>query len=380
MYPRIVAFAVLQFLSVGLLDRMAAAQDDIPADRPVLHAGRIDTRQPVDQGAPRPYRFPRFGITLDIPANYSIGLGPKMTARGADFSMTPEYPGEYLFAELEPAGHKPYIPVTAGAISAIYLGVRLGISRNECLEPLANARYTQGGTVQLGGNDFEWKEIPFVGRLAIPNAHYTNRDYAGFVNSVCYEFHVRVSVLERQNVLPDFESILGSAEFFSRMAPPRATLESPDTPFAVPADVINLLEITDWKIVYPKHLNPWPRAETTVCGMRELAESNIIQFEHASQSDPADATKEINKVESEVLGQLAAKGWARLPEGLPPAPDVVDCFAKDGAAIHVEKGPGCAGNGPCQQYDTYTVTAYLPAGPYLASSPAGAAVDGPQSK
>jgi hypothetical protein len=336
----------------------------------------MDARQPVDQGAPRPYRFPRFGIALDIPAHYSIGLGPKMTARGADFSFVPGDSGEYLFAELEPAGHMPYIPVTAGAISAIYLGVHLGISRDQCVAPLDFSLYTQGGTLQIGGNDFDWKEMPIPGRAVFPNAHYTFRDYAGFVNSICYEFHVRISVLERQNVLPDFEMILSSARFFPRTAPQRATPNSPETPFAVPADTIALVGITDWKIIYPKHLNPWPRAQTSVCGIRELAESNIIEFEHVSQSDPIAATNEINKLESQVLRELAANGWVPIPAGVPPDPYLADCFGKDNAAILVDKGPACSASAPCTRYDTYTVTAYLPTAPYLQSAPIPATNDG----
>jgi hypothetical protein len=356
--------AALVLLAIGSIGTGAAQEGPASLPNPTLYAHPVDTQQPIDQGAPRPYAFPRFGITLNIPARYSIGLGSQMRARAADFGMTPPDSGEYLFAELEPAGHFRYAPVIAGAISAIYLGVHLGTSRDECLAPLDFPRYKPGGTLVIDSNDFGWKQLPFLGDPRLGAERFSYRDYFGFVNSICYEFHVRVSVLERQDVLPAFEAILASAKFFPRNAPPRAAPDSPDTPFAVPADIMALLKLTEWKIAYPKHVLPWFNAPTSVCGTRELAQSNIIQFEHVSQADPAASTVEINSLESEVLRYLDANGWERIPTGDPPDLSLVDCFRKNDSVVSVNKGPvACSANVPCTQYGSYQVTAYLPTTP-----------------
>ncbi len=325
--------------------RIAAQEGPIAPSAPHDSAPQSTSARSLP-GATTTYTNATLGITFDIPDQYSISQGPAAWLRMGDFSRAAADPGEFVFARLDPS-NVIQVPGAGPSVSAMYFGVHLGISKDSCVPSTGYPRYTGGGgTAQIGGVNFEWRQVAFRGGTFLARGPSTYRDYYGFTNSVCYEFHIRVSPSARVDLTPDFEAVLSTVKFIARTPVPRAASDLPETPFPVPADVVGLIRLTDWKISYPKFRMlglRWPPEKAQVCGMLETAESNRILFEHVSDpSDLAAADAETRKLEATVLHYLDQNGWS--PVSNPnQTPGLDGCYRKGDSVMEVQKGPiGCS--------------------------------------
>jgi hypothetical protein len=207
--------------TVLVLASVATAQGPPPAVVGAS-AGAQQTSSPSGE-ADATYRNPQFGLSFRIPSNYTLLQGQGVGARSGDFGLVPGDSGEYLFAKLEPTARNSPYPIMAPSVAALYFGIHLGTTEEACLAPLDFIAYKSKGTVTLDGVTFRWSADPgpdntHLQRFPVlsPLGEVYFRDYAGFTNSVCYEFHLRRHANPQDNAFPELERVLASVKLFPR--------------------------------------------------------------------------------------------------------------------------------------------------------------------
>jgi hypothetical protein len=326
------------------------------------------------------YSDPRFGISLQIPNNYTLLQGQGAGARPGDFNVVPEDYGEFLFAKLERSTPNPPFPVFSPSQAAIYFGVHLGISPEACLAPLDFPRYNSKGTVLISGITFQWSaELQTTNQgfrsPREPDGTYF-RDYAGFANSVCYEFHLRTKTFPREDPLSTLEAVLSTVKIFPRTSAPPAEPGQMETPFSVPTEILALWKFAPWRVTYPKmgqSFLPTLQLQTGTLGERlqppmsiqphigaNSVPCNAIMFTFVNDLADGDAaTVAIAKLEQDIVKHLQQHQWSTTSDLSPGIHN--DSLRKNSAVVEFAKGTGrCTMNSPCTQFDSLTVTVYLP--------------------
>ncbi len=380
--------SVFLFLLYGLyfLGLSTSAAQSPPTNQLELSPGTSQAATPAAEALPT-YTNPRFGLSFQVPVNYTLIQGQGAGARAGDFSIVPGDSGEYVFAKLERTTRFPAFPILTPSAAALYFGVHLGISEEACLAPLNFTTYKTKGAFLLDGVAFHWSADPFpenVLRSARPTpfAETYLRDYAGFANSVCYEFHLRTRTSPRENALADFEAVLSTLKIF-----PRTRVERPpgefETPFPVPSEILGLLKFAPFQITYPKigsllvpMIRPRPASgeETPQQpiipsgGVADLSFSNSITFSYFSDlSDGDAATAAITKLQQDVVRYLEGNHWSPGSQANGAVSALRGTYRKDGALLEITQGTDrCTMNSPCTQFDQLTISVFLPVRPQSA--------------
>jgi len=315
---------------------------------------------------------------VQIPDAYTLILGQGAGARPADFNFSPQDSGEYLFAKIEPTNSTFPYPLVAPSTAALYLGVHLGISPQECVAPLDFPRYKSKGTVLIDGITFRWSDGPpdLTGRTRalVPSGASYYRDYAGFANSVCYKFHLRTRPIPKQDPVSELETLLSSIKIFPRTAPPVAPCEL-ETPFPLPNEVRDILKLSRWTISYPRiGLNAFHRPQPGISGddyqpplplrpapLPSNVVFNAITLTYASDlADGSAATAAIAQLQQNVAHILQEYQWTASRET--SAPGASRIYRRGDAFAELSVGTSrCTMNSPCTQYDNLTLAIYLPA-------------------
>jgi hypothetical protein len=325
------------------------------------------------------YSNPLFGLSIQIPEAYTLILGQGAGARPSDFNFLPEDAGEYLFAKIEITNSTFPYPIIAPSSAALYLGVHLGVSQEECAEPLDFPRYKSRGTDRIDGVNFRWgngpPDLPARTRAFVPSGARYYRDYAGFANSVCYRFHLRATPIPKQNPVSALEAIVSSVKIFPGTAAPVAPGEL-ETPFQLPDEVREILKLVPWRVSYPRtgisvlhRSEPQPEFfEDNNQGLVRRRSNplpsnsvfNAITLTYASElQDGPAATAVIAKLQQEVVHILEQHQWA-LSSGT-PAPGASLTYQRGDAIVNLSEGTSrCTMNSPCTDFDSLTVTANIP--------------------
>jgi len=325
------------------------------------------------------YSSSRFGISFRIPTNYTLLQGQGVGARTGDFGFVPGDAGEYLFAKLDRSSGFPQFPILAPSAAALYFGIHLGVTEQTCLAPLDFPGYRSKGTLVLDQITFHWSADPGPAKLQMlvrsPFAEEYFRDYAGFANGVCYEFHLRSRMNQRDNTVSELEAAVSSIRIFPRAVPAQANPGLPETPFPLPEEILGLLRLAPWQISYPKSfgfprpLRPPstsqsenPPAQLFPSGP-DLSQFNAISLSYVSQlQDGDEATAATTKLAQEIVAYLEQHQWSTVHPAAGPASRFGSgTYRKEGARLDFSVGTNlCTMNSPCTQFDTLTITVYLP--------------------
>ena len=374
-------FTILLFISAfhSFVFSLAQAQE-VPSNVPSRPHLAHQAHSP-DKETDATYSNPRFGISFHVPQNYAIAQGQGMAVRPGDFGFVPGDPGEYLFAKLERAGRDFPYPVFAPSAAALYFGIYLGLTEEACLAPLDFPPYKSKGTLSLDGVTFHWSAEPWPNNsptlLRSPYGEEYFREYAGLVNNVCYEFHLRTWANSRENALPELESILSTVKVFPRTLSGPQAPGQPETPFPLPDDVLDLFKLAAWKISYPRSYGAFarltrPRKATLgdpsqtskiLAPGYDASQSNAISLAYFSDlSDGDAATAAIIKIENEVCAYLEQHQWSAVHPGQRGGGrKCPGYYEKDGAHLDISEGTGrCTMNSPCTQFDSLTLDIRLP--------------------
>ncbi len=206
-----------------------------------------------------------------------------------------------------------------------------------------------------------------------PVSHYY-RDYAGFANSVCYEFHLRTSSLARQDPLSELENIVSSVKLFPRNATPVLAGEL-ETPFPLPDEVREIFKLASWNLSYPRigmsvfrrqlplvetsgDNNPSP-TPTRPAPLPSTVPFNAITLTSGSDlADDAAATAAITKLQQEVAQILQQHQW--IPANGASASGPPTTYRRGDSVAELSVGTGrCTMNSPCSAFDSLTVTVYI---------------------
>jgi hypothetical protein len=378
MIRKLSVLAALLLCSAGLFP-LPIARAQVPQDGAPQSAAAPAEPSPPPLIALPTYTDPRFGLSFEIPNNYSLMQGQGAGARPGDFGMVPEDYGEYIFAKIERTGSPPF-PIFAPSPAALYFGIHLGISPEDCLAPLDFLLYDSKGTTLIDGITFHWSAD--LRRFSAPSGGPirpgggTFRDYAGYANSVCYEFHLRTQPSSGESSLTTLEDVLATVKFLPRT---RAVPFEPgqlETPFPVTPEVPDLARLASWRITYPKIgasvarlVSPFPGAaasnQAPVPIRPRLFPANVyfnaITLTYQSdESDDEAATADIAKLEENVIDLLNQYDWRDATRS--PGENCSRTYRKGKAAVEMNTGTSrCTALSPCTQFDMLTLTIYLPA-------------------
>ncbi len=335
-----------------------------------------------EDGAASTYRNARFGISFQVPANYRLIQGQGGEARGADFNIVPGDSAEYIYAKLERSTRAPVFPILAPSIAALYFGIHLDATEELCFAPLDFVRYQQKGTVVFDGTTFHWSADPFpkpsFGSIRGGRFGETYfRDYAGLVGSTCYEFHLRVASSLQESALPQFESVLATIRFSSRIPIPHAN-GLPETPFPIPDEILGISNFVHFEIAYPKigsllipFVRPRPAAGAQLSlplpvipsgGAADLSQSNSVTFSYYSALADGDAaTAAIVKLQRDIAQSLEQNHWSSSQQSNTDAQGLHSIYRKGGALLEFSRGTArCTMNSWCTQFDQLTITVFVP--------------------
>jgi hypothetical protein len=325
------------------------------------------------------YSNPRFGLSIQIPDAYTLILGQGAGALPSDFNFLPEDAGEYLFAKIEITNSTFPYPIIAPSSAALYLGVHLRISPEECAAPLDFPRYKSRGADLIDGVNFQWgdgpPELPGRTRAFAPSGARYYRDYAGFANSVCYRFHLRTTPTPKQDPVSALEAIISSVRIFPRTAAPGAPGEL-ETPFQLPDELREILKLAPWTVSYPRtgisvlhRSEPQPElfADNNQGLVRRISNPlpsnlvfNSITLTYAGDlQDGAAATAVIAKLQQEITHILEQHQWTL--SNRTPAPGASLTYQRGDAIVNLSEGTSrCTMNSPCTEFDSLSVTANIP--------------------
>jgi hypothetical protein len=192
--------------------------------------------KPVARPAPREsalatYSNPEYGVTFQYPRNYPLDEGPldaetfqNIAGLRSQEELESEQPGGVLAATIiVPDDSFPNTTFAGGSLQFAVNRYLAGEGcRNYPVERLGDSGGSNGSKA-IQGVLFAWADSD----AGDGDTEFFERDYAGFANGTCYEFFVRVGVvngddsehvkqLNQKKVVGQLEKIVGSMQWQAR--------------------------------------------------------------------------------------------------------------------------------------------------------------------
>lgn len=208
---------------------------------------------------------------------------------------------------------------------------------------------------------FRWSAEPFPtngrGFGSSPFRDMYFREYAGYANSVCYRIHLHGSSTAQGNSIASLENVLATLKIFPRIPDHETPPGTPELPFAVPGEIVEILRLASWKLSYPRggSRGILPVPSFTV---KPVADINTLSLTYLSSSQNIDAIMaDIRQTEQRVGQLLKEHGWSEdhsVHSSLPT-------YSKNGCQVEFAEGTDrCTMNSPCTEFDILTVSVRIP--------------------
>lgn len=126
---------------------------------------------------------------------------------------------------------------------------------------------------------------------------------------------------------------------------------------------LDVKQLTAWKVSYPEWFDRWDTAETR-CNIDDPTEYTRVRLDYDADFSMNDrsANRQIEVLDKRIVHHLKKHGWSVMKvEAGSGIPDLKRCFQKNNSIVQVYKTTGrCTANSPCNVYDGFTLTFYVP--------------------
>jgi hypothetical protein len=319
-----------------------------------------------------------YGISFRFPSNFVLHLGDG--ERGIYSSkndpdkillVTDEIPSEFWMG-------------TNAAAIMLFVDVQPNLSVESCSALAEPDEWTSGETLKLQVDGVELKgrtEIQKGNGRGIQSGvgNIYRRQYTGYAHGICYEFDIDMATFDQTRIRPpqgiiqvdperifaELESTILAVKFerpnssaLGTEAKKGRVTKPWETNLRIPKDIAGLEKLADWDIRYPAGASQ-ARSQYRVCGTTEVGNFLAITFWYGSALDAAAANAAVDKMNADVIELLKKNGW-NLHRS-PPGAGVADCYAKELTFAEFGKGTSrCTMNSPCNTYDEFSFTVYVP--------------------